>query len=157
MAHYSEHNFTPENSIGYLVRRSEQLGTIALEPIFSRAGITKTQWSALVSLHFNGAQSCAEIARDLCHDKGAITRLVDTLEERDWVRRDRESGEDRRVIRLILTESGEQIACAVRDEVVQLWNHWLKDWDAADVDRLTELLRRLRDTIQNGPEQGTPA
>jgi DNA-binding MarR family transcriptional regulator len=154
MDYYSESNFHPETSIGYLIRRSEQLGTAQLEPIFAAAGITKTQWSALVALHFKRASTCAEVARDLCHDKGATTRLVDTLEERGWVVRDRDAGEDRRVVRLALTPTGEKIAGEVRDAVVRVWNVWLKDWEEKDILDLTRLLQRLRDTLQQTPDEG---
>lgn len=154
MDYYSESNFTPENSIGYLLRRSEQLGAAVLEPIFVAAGITKTQWSALAALHFNRASTCAEIARDLCHDKGATTRLVDTLEERGWVMRDRDGGEDRRVVRLTLTPAGEHIAGTVRDAVIRVWNHWLSDWEERDILDLIRLLQRLRDTVQQTPDEG---
>jgi len=149
MSFYSDSNFSPENSIGYLVRRSEQLGTAALEPLFAAHDITKTQWSALVALHFNRASTCAEIARDLGHDKGATTRLVDTLEERGWITRAR-GEDDRRLVKLALTPSGEAIAATVRDEVIAIWNGWLGSWNEKDIVDLTRLLRRLRDTLQDG-------
>ena len=156
MAFYSDSNFHPDNSIGYLIRRSEQLGTVALEPVFAAHDITKTQWSALVALHFARASTCAEIARDLGHDKGATTRLVDTLEERGWVVRTR-GEEDRRLVRVTLTPSGEAITAAVRDVVIGLWNDWLKDWKDSDIVELTRLLARLRDTLQHATEEGVPA
>ena len=145
---YSDSNFSPENSIGYLVRRSEQLGTAALEPLFAAHDITKTQWSALVALHFNRASTCAEIARDLGHDKGATTRLVDTLEERGWITRAR-GEDDRRLVKLALTPLGEAIAATVRDEVIAVWNGWLGGWHEKDITDLTRLLRQLRDTLQD--------
>ncbi|MCP3735803.1 MarR family transcriptional regulator [Sphingomonas sp. RP10(2022)] len=157
MAFYSDSNFHPENSIGYLLRRSEQLGAAALEPIFAAADITKTQWSALVALHFNRATTCAEIARDLCYDKGATTRLVDTLEERGWVVRDRDGDGDRRVVRLALTPAGDRIAAEVRDRVIRVWNVWVGDWDDQDIRDLTRLLQRLRDTLQQPLDQGVLA
>ena len=157
MDFYTESNFVPENSIGYLIRRSEQLGTTAFEPLFAAAGITKTQWSALLALYFDRATTCAEIARDLGHDKGATTRLVDTLEERGWVVRDRDGGEDRRVVRLALTEAGSRIARDVNDRVIHLWNHWLADWSEQEVADLIRLLQRLRDTLQQSPDEGVPA
>ncbi|MFN3433100.1 MAG: MarR family winged helix-turn-helix transcriptional regulator [Sphingomonas sp.] len=156
MPFYSDSNFDPETSIGYLIRRSEQLGSAALEPIFAAADITKTQWSALVALHFNRATTCAAIARDLGHDKGATTRLVDQLEERGWVVRHR-GEEDRRQVRLALTPAGSAIAAEVRDAVIGVWNGWLDDWNDRDIVELIRLLGRLRDTLQQAPDEGTPA
>lgn len=156
MSFYSDSNFDPEQSIGYLMRRSTQLGTTALEPVFAAAGITKTQWSALVAIHFNRASTCAMVARDLCHDKGATTRLVDTLEERGWIVRAR-AEDDRRIVHLALTPSGEAIAAEVRDVVIARWNEWLKDWNEKDVSELIRLLQRLRTTLQDAPADGAPA
>jgi DNA-binding MarR family transcriptional regulator len=156
MGFYSDSNFDPENSIGYLMRRSHQLSTTLVDPVFAAADITKTQWSALVALHFNKATTCAEIARDLGHDKGATTRLVDTLEDRGWITRQR-GEEDRRVVKLTLTPSGEAIAAQVRDAVIALWNDWLGDWKEQDIVELTRLLRRLRDTLQHAPDEGHSA
>ena len=154
MGYYSDSNFVPEQSIGYLLRRSEQLGSASLEPIFAAAGITKTQWSALLALHFQRAGTCAEIARDIGHDKGATTRLVDTLEERGWVVRDRDGDEDRRVVRLAVTAAGTRIAEQVNAAVIRVWNHWLCDWDEKDITDLIRLLQRLRDTVQQAPDEG---
>jgi DNA-binding MarR family transcriptional regulator len=152
MGFYSESTFDPERSIGYLVRRSEQLGGHAVEPVFAAADITKTQWSALVAIHFNRATTCAEIARDLGHDKGATTRLVDTLEERGWIVRTR-TDEDRRVVRLSLTPAGVAIAAEVRNTIIALWNDWLGDWPEDDILTLIHLLQRLRDTLQRASDE----
>lgn len=156
MPFYSDSNFDPENSIGYLIRRSEQLGTAALEPVFAAADITKTQWSALVAVHFNRATTCAELARDLGHDKGATTRLVDTLEERGWITRAR-TDDDRRVVKLALTPAGSTIAAEIRDVVIGLWNDWLRDWEGSDITELIRLLQRLRDTLQQAPDESPHA
>ncbi|GAA0677001.1 DNA-binding MarR family transcriptional regulator [Sphingomonas insulae] len=156
MPFYSDSNFHPDMSIGYLIRRSEQLGTAALEPVFAAHDISKTQWSALVALHFDRASTCAEIARDLGHDKGATTRLVDTLEERGWVTRARADG-DRRLVRVTLTSSGGAIAIKVRDAVIDVWNDWLDGWNAQDVNDLIRLLGQLRDTMQQTFDESAPA
>jgi DNA-binding MarR family transcriptional regulator len=156
MPFYSDSNFHPEHSIGYLIRRVEQLGTALLEPVFAAHDITKTQWSALVALHFERASTCAEIARDLGHDKGATTRLVDTLEERGWITRSR-GDEDRRVVRIALTPAGDTKAAVVRDEVIVIWNGLLGDWEETDITDLIRLLARLRDTLQQTPDEGACA
>ena len=153
MGFYSESNFDPENSMGYLVRRSEQLGTQALEAVFAAADITKTQWSALVAIHFNRAGTCAELARDLGHDKGATTRLVDTLEERGWITRSR-GEEDRRQVKLALTPAGHAVAADVRETVIRRWNDWLGDWPEDDILTAIRLRRRLRDTLQQAADEG---
>lgn len=147
MTFYSDRYFDPDCSIGYLARRAFQLSAAGLEPVFAPEGITLTQWSALVSIHFDRGNTCAELARDLSHDKGATTRIVDTLVERGWVLRQRHP-DDRRVVNLSLTESGEAVARQCRARVIECWNDWLADWPASDSAELVRLLQKLRQTLQ---------
>lgn len=146
MGFYGESDFIPDQSIGYLVRRAQQLGTVGLEPVFAGEGLTSTQWSALVSIWFGRGATAAELARDLGHDKGAMTRLVDQLAERGWVTRER-TPEDRRCINLALTEEGEAVALRCKRRIVQCWNTWLADWPEDEVWTLIGLLEKLRATL----------
>ena len=151
MAFYTTDSFTPDTSVGFLARRVFQTASTALEPIFAAEGITYVQWSAMVSLWYGRAATCLALARDLGHDAGATTRLIDTLEARGWLERTR-SADDRRVVFIALTDEGRQVADRCRQGVTRQWNEWLAEWDAADVDRLIGDLHRLRDRI----ERGTP-
>ncbi|WP_445191741.1 MarR family winged helix-turn-helix transcriptional regulator [Sphingomonas sp. Tas61C01] len=147
MAFYSELDFYPDRSIGYLLRRGLQLTSVGLEPVFAPEGITLTQWSALVSIYFDRGTTCAELARDLAHDKGATTRIIDTLVERGWVTRMRHA-DDRRVINLALTEDGKAVAHHCRIAVIERWNDWLAEWSNDDAATLLRLLQKLHETMQ---------
>ena len=153
MSFYSDADFLPDRSMGYLARRVFQLSSIGLEPVFAAEGLNLTQWSALVSIHFERGNTPAELARDLAHDKGATTRLVDGLVERGWVVRTRDA-DDRRLVKLALTDEGGRIAQHCRSKVIACWNSWLKGWDPADADELVRLLQQLRGTIQATVNQG---
>ena len=52
-----------------------------------------------------GHSTSAELARDICHDAGSLTRILDELEQRDLIARAR-SETDRRVVSLSMTPSG---------------------------------------------------
>lgn len=155
MAFYSDQDFAPDCSIGYLARRVYQLSSQGLEPIFAPEGLTLTQWSALVSIHFDRGNTPAELARDLAYDKGATTRLVDTLVEKGWVVRERDAG-DRRQVRLALSIEGERVAQRCRTKVIECWNAWLGGWDRHDSAELVRLLQQLRGTLgeATGEEPG---
>jgi DNA-binding MarR family transcriptional regulator len=151
MSFYSEACFDPDNSIGYLVRRANQLGAAALEPVFADHGLTYTQWQALVSIWFGRGMTAADLARDLGHDKGATTRLVDMLSDKGWITRE-PSPDDRRRIALALTDAGEAVTLACKKDVVGCWNRWLSDWPEEDARTLILLLQRLRATlVEAGP------
>ena len=151
MVFYSSDNFMPDCSIGYLVRRAHQIGQGKLDPVFAEEGMTGTQWSAMVSIWVGRAATCAELARDLAHDKGATTRMVDQLEERGWLTRDRDV-DDRRFINLALTPTGEAVALKCRERVIACWNAWLADWDRGEIETLIALLAKLRTTLDDVDE-----
>lgn len=143
---YSSQNFDPERSLGYLARRIHQIGSVALEPVFAAEGLTGPQWSTLVAILLKAGTTCAEIARDIGYDKGAMTRLVDTLESNGLVTRERGT-EDRRVVRLALTDDGTAVALRCRARVIACWNEWLQDWDEGEVLAMIAMMQKLRNTL----------
>ena len=149
---YTPSNFDPDQSIGYLVRLINQAATPRLDAAIAAHGISYTQWQVLVSIFFNRGLTCAALARDLAHDKGAMTRLIDNLEERELVRRER-NADDRRVVDLALTDKGRAVALRGKDRAIRCWNGWLDGWDAAEVEALIAQLQRLRHTIEAVPER----
>ena len=62
----------------------------------------------------DGPQDVSTLARELAVTKGAVTRLVDGLDAKGYVRRERDA-EDRRRVFVALTEAG-------REEAVRLLN-----------------------------------
>ena len=146
MGFYTDADFTPDISIGYLCKRVHQLGRAGLEPIFAREGLTYVQWHALISIHFDRGTTSAALARDLSYDKGATTRLIDQLEARGWVTRHREH-DDRRLVALKLTAEGEELARRLRHLVFEAWNDWLGDWADEDIASAIATLQRLRTTL----------
>lgn len=153
MQFYSTSDFEPSCSIGYLVRQVNQMGSQALEPLFVEEGLTLTLWSAMIAIWFGRGKTSAELARDMAHDKGAMTRLVDTLEKNGWVTRER-SADDRRIVNLALTEAGRSVALRCRDRVVERWNDWFKDWDREEVATLIGLMQKLRGTMDGVAREG---
>ncbi|WP_322966166.1 MarR family winged helix-turn-helix transcriptional regulator [Sphingomonas fuzhouensis] len=139
--------FDPERSVGYLTKRVFQLARIGMEPIFQDEEVTHVQWSALMTLLCGFGETAAEMARHLCHDTGATTRVIDVLEERGLVARCR-CTDDRRVVRLTLTDAGRAVTERCRDKVVAQWNSWMADWSEEDADQLVRLLLRLRNRLE---------
>ncbi len=73
-----------------------------IEGLFAEQGCTLQQWVVLMHLRDGLAITVADLCRDLHHNSGAMTRLIDQLESRNLIERRRNS-EDRRVIELSLT------------------------------------------------------
>ncbi len=146
MGFYSATDFEPDCSVGYLARRIHQLAQTGLEPVFAAEGLTNIQWHALVSIYFRRGATPLGLARDLSYDKGATTRLLDVLEAKGWVVRER-TPDDRRSLQLNLTPEGERITQHTRLKLIDAWNAWLADWPHDDVAAAVATLQRVRDTL----------
>lgn len=147
MPFFDDSNFYPEMSPGYLVRVVHQMSTANLDALFAEDGLTATQWSALISIHFANGSTCKDLARSMAHDKGAMTRMIDVFEERGWVERQRDA-EDRRIVNLSLTEAGYAVAMRAREKAIACWNTLLGDWSEAEITAMLATLRRLRTAME---------
>jgi DNA-binding MarR family transcriptional regulator len=71
-----------------------------------------------------------------------MTRMVDRLEAKGFVRRVRERG-DRRKLRLELTDEGKAAFPKMKARVVVVLNRLLRDFSKAEAAKLRELLKRM--------------
>lgn len=106
--------------------------------------LTAMQWEPLLLLALGRADTVAGLARECRVDCGAMTRMLDRLEQKQLLQRQR-SEVDRRVVNLSLTDKGrgvaEQIPLVVREE---LQSH-LQDFSAQELHMLNRLLTRMVD------------
>ncbi|MFZ0042492.1 MAG: MarR family transcriptional regulator [Solirubrobacteraceae bacterium] len=116
--------------------------------------LTFSQYALLTPLATNHAARVSDLAAEASIAPSTATRILDALERRAIVRRDR-SDEDRRQVRITLTELGRRTLCA-QDE-------WMRGRQRAffeelpDVERelVADLLLRLSkliDELAAGPE-----
>lgn len=96
-----------QESMGYLSRRaSKAIGKRLLEN-FSRVGykLNAYQWMVLTYLNANDYVPQNELAEFTGKDKAGITRIIDTLEAQNYLRR-RQDTRDRRSNQIFLTDEG---------------------------------------------------
>ena len=98
---------SPE-SIGILISlvRSELVRALEAELQASGMGLRFTQFLILKRLALLGPMSASELARAVELDGGAMTRQLDQLEGKGYLRRVRHE-QDRRALRIELTEAGD--------------------------------------------------
>src|SRR5579884_4015602 len=142
MAFYRATHYGMKNSVGYLIRRSTNLILPQMEALFAQEALTFSQWTVLMALREWGQSTAADLARNICHDAGSLTRLLDELEERDLITRAR-SETDRRVVALTLTTKGLSMVETILPRVVDFWNGLLVDFSHLEVKSLIKLLTRL--------------
>src|SRR5580704_879777 len=103
--YYRLSDYKMDRSIGYLMRMSVNRVMPQMEALFEDQELSFSQWTALMALRDGRAATAGDLARNICHDAGSLTRLIDQLEKRALVTRQR-SETDRRVIALALTPRG---------------------------------------------------
>jgi len=146
MAYYDDVEFEPDTSPGYLMRHIIQASWAKIEPDMVAAGLTMSQWLALVSMRYGRASTAAELARELAHDAGAMTRLLDQLEDRGWIERQRDAA-DRRRVNLSLTSTGLEVTKHCQALIGARWSQWFEGWRKDEVDGFIRALWRLRRTL----------
>jgi DNA-binding MarR family transcriptional regulator len=139
---YRVSHYNMKNSVGYLVRRTSNLMLPQLEELFADESLTFSQWVVLMALREWGHSTSAELARDICHDAGSLTRILDELEQRDLIARAR-SETDRRVVSLSMTPQGLSLVEMLLPRVVAHWNELLSDFSHLEIKQLIKLLTRL--------------
>jgi MarR family multiple antibiotic resistance transcriptional regulator len=139
---YRASDYNMKNSVGYLIRRTSNLMLPQLEDLFSDASLTFSQWTVLMALREWGSSSSVQVARDICHDAGSLTRILDELEERNLISRVR-SETDRRSVTVSLTSQGLALVETLLPRVVEHWNSLLGDFSHMEIKLLIKLLTRL--------------
>jgi DNA-binding MarR family transcriptional regulator len=127
---------------GRLLRRLEKDTRTFIEDRLVDADLSFVQWTSLKLVEDGAALTAGDLARDINITTGATTRLIDVLEARGLLARDRGS-DDRRVVRLAITENGRAAMRAVSPLVVKGWNELVADFSQDELDLFTSLLRRL--------------
>jgi len=138
---------SPEESVGYLMRRVVTLVSGEIERRMEPLGLTDAQWKPLLRLFASGDCTVATLARS-CHlDAGAMTRLLDRLEAKNLCRRIR-SVEDRRVVNLELTEEGRIAARQIPDVVADVQAAAAAGFSQAEFDQFKSYLSRVLANVQ---------
>ena len=142
MQHYRAESYKARSSVGYLIKRAHSLLIDQLEAAVAGSDITATQWVVLMHLRDGLAINASDLCAQLRHDSGALTRVIDQLEARGLVQRER-SREDRREVQLRLTDAGIETVASLIPTVVDKFNFALRDFSRAEASELNRLLIKL--------------
>jgi DNA-binding MarR family transcriptional regulator len=140
--HFNPKTFHLRESVGYLVKHAQAVMRDRIEAVFASQGITFQHWVVLMHLRDGLATSIAELCRETRHDSGAMTRLIDQLEERGFIGRRRQAA-DRRVVDLALTSAGRKMVESLIPLATETLNDVLADFSRAEVKQLQDMLRRI--------------
>lgn len=104
--------------------------------------LTESQFGVLEALHHLGALNQGELCRKILKSGGNLTVIVDNLERRGLVRRERDAG-DRRVVNVHLTPEGRRVIERVLPRQVDAIVRELGCLTESEQERLAALCRKL--------------
>lgn len=133
----------PEESVGLLIKQVFYSLTREIDREMAPLDLTAMQWRPLLLIAKGLAETPAELARQMDVDTGAITRTLDRLEAKGLLRRVR-CHEDRRVVRLEITDAGAAASARIPPVLSRAIDLHLRGFSPEEVERLTGMLRRMR-------------
>lgn len=138
------------DSVGYLMSRVKSLmSNLVTQRTQDELGITGTQASMLFMVAVGKCSTAAELAREFAIDASAVTRLLDRVEKSGLLSRVR-SMEDRRVVRLELTDEGRAIAEKLPAIFRSVLDQLLGGFTPEEVGFLKSMLRRILSSYCDG-------
>lgn len=155
MQHYRPDIYRARTSVGYLLKRAHSLLIDQLESVVAGSELTFTQWVVLMHLRDGLALNATDLCSQLRHDSGALTRVIDQLEARGLLQRER-SREDRRAVELRLTDAGQAVIAALIPAVVNKLNFALRQFSAAESAELNRLLSKLISGLEDAGDAAGP-
>lgn len=139
---YDARSYEANMSIGYLMRRLVNSLTSEIDRQLDEHDLTNAQWMPLYKIARGGGSTVAELARGCQTDNGAMTRMLDRLEAKGFLRRIR-STTDRRVVSLELTPEGKRAADKVPKVLADVLNTQLAGFDETEFHALLGYLQRM--------------
>lgn len=140
--HYQARNYRARSSVGYLLKSAHAVLAGHIDAVVAAQELTFTQWVVLMYLRDGLALNASMLCERLHYDSGALTRVIDQLEARGWVQRQR-SATDRRAVELSLTGAGRTAVEQLIPQVVDRLNWVLRDFSRAEVAELSRLLTKM--------------
>jgi MarR family transcriptional regulator, 2-MHQ and catechol-resistance regulon repressor len=125
-----------------MLQRAATMASAQVEQAVHPFGLSASQFGVLETLQSRGPVHQQELAEALGRSKAQMTAIIDALEARGWVRRERHAT-DRRFISVYLTDAGRDVlgstAPARSDAIVAI----MAELSGEQRARLARLCRRL--------------
>lgn len=115
--------------------------------------LSHAQYELLIELYERGELSAGELAGAARLSPATVTQMLEALTESGHVERTR-SDSDRRVVTARLTPLGTARIEAKREAFKARWEQAMEGLGERDLRAATQVLRRVGDMLEAGPEQG---
>lgn len=110
-------------------------------------GLNKSQKKTMIFLNMEGGATLSDIAKVMNLERGSVTTLVDSLEEMEFVRREKDPN-DRRKMVVYLTEKGNTITELMCDTLESYVSGKLSMLTDEEVTKLKESIHTMASVVE---------
>ena len=110
--------------------------------------ITPEQYLVLDILWEKQSLSQQNIADIIQKDKNSVTKIIDSLEKKQLVRRVMDK-KDRRINKIELTDEAISLEKVTTDVAIKFMNDAIKGIDNKDLDSFVYVMRQIKDNLEN--------
>lgn len=153
---YRPLGYQPNESVGYLMKRVLVLFSAEIDRQLGEHDLTNSQWGPLFKIASGCTGTVAELARECQTDNGGMTRMLDRLEAKGFLRRVR-STSDRRVVNVELTPEGQDAAAKVPPVLTSVMNGYLAGFTREEWVALLGYLQRMLANAEAMKTRGSAA
>ncbi len=158
---YDITTYQPKKSVGYMLNRVrvEMLAALdrelATDKRLAPLEISSAQFIVVAMLAASSDPlSASHLCKGISYDAGAMTRMLDRLEGKGLIRRNR-SAQDRRLMHLELTEEGRAVYPRMREISMGVANHFLRGFTKTEARQLEGMLGRMFENAQGDAHKAT--
>ena len=126
-------------SIGYRIKLLSQLGGRKFQELLEPFGLTPFHWVVLCCLWEEDGLATCSIGEKLQQVGGTLTGVLDRMEERGLIRRERDS-RDRRIWRIWLTDAGKELQDVLPPLAAQFKDQAMKGFSPEERQLFSRLL-----------------
>ena len=142
-----KYNQLPENqrlalNVYVKLMRTTSRATNRIHQHLNDDNLTVSQFAVLEALYHLGPLCQGELGQKILKSNANLTTVVDSLEKKALVRRDR-TGHDRRRVTVFLTEAGEELIARVFPRHAEIVAREFAFLNIEEKAELTKLLKRL--------------
>jgi MarR family transcriptional regulator, organic hydroperoxide resistance regulator len=129
------------HGMGYRIKLLAQLLSRKFQEKLEPLGLTPFHWVVLCCLWQEDGLATSGIGEKLQQVGGTMTGVLDRMEERGLIRRERDP-QDRRIWRIWLTEAGKQLEEILPPIALDIREQAMRDISTRDQEKFSELLDR---------------
>ncbi|GIP61072.1 MarR family transcriptional regulator [Paenibacillus sp. FSL W8-0186] len=135
-----------KDSLGYIITNTGRKITQHLTQRFHEFGITSEQWGVLQTLTEEEGITQAELSRRTEKDPTNVTRILDQLERKEFIRRGANK-EDRRSYLIHVTESGRSLSEKLLPIEAEFTQSYLKDLTVEELALLRQIFQKINERL----------